>query len=221
MVLRLLYATPFGINDPIFSRDIGFYVFTLPALSGGARLPLRRSPSSRSFCWCRSTRSGATSCSHRAATALQVRSSPRPGMHLAALLAALFLITALRLWLVDIPSLLYSTTGPLVGASYTDLHASLPAFRISAVVAVLAAVAVISVAMRRQLGRYALLAIGGYLAVGVRRPGAASRLHAEVRGGAHRADPGDAVSPLSHRGHPAGVGAGQRGDPGAGRRAPT
>src|SRR5919112_846696 len=32
MVLRLFNATPFGINDPIFSRDIGYYVFTLPGL---------------------------------------------------------------------------------------------------------------------------------------------------------------------------------------------
>src|SRR5215210_3220111 len=31
----LTYATPFGIRDPVFSRDIGFYVFTLPALGAG------------------------------------------------------------------------------------------------------------------------------------------------------------------------------------------
>ena len=43
---------------------------------------------------------------------------------------------------MDTPSLLYSTTGPLVGASYTDLHARLPALRVSAVLALLAAVAV-------------------------------------------------------------------------------
>ena len=32
LVLRFIYGTPFGIKDPVFSRDIGFYVFTLPAL---------------------------------------------------------------------------------------------------------------------------------------------------------------------------------------------
>ena len=48
-------------------------------------------------------------------------------MHLGILVAVLFLLTALRLWFVDAPKLLYSTTGPLVGASYTDLHAQLPA----------------------------------------------------------------------------------------------
>src|SRR5439155_18636296 len=30
LVLRVIYRTPFGIADPVFSRDIGFYVFTLP-----------------------------------------------------------------------------------------------------------------------------------------------------------------------------------------------
>ena len=34
-MLRVLYATPFGIKDPVFSRDIGFYVFTLPGITAG------------------------------------------------------------------------------------------------------------------------------------------------------------------------------------------
>ena len=33
LVLQTIYQTKFGIADPIFSRDIGFYVFTLPVLS--------------------------------------------------------------------------------------------------------------------------------------------------------------------------------------------
>jgi uncharacterized protein len=79
----------------------------------------------------------------------------------------MFLLTALRLWLVDIPGLLFSTTGPLTGASYTDLHARLPALRVSAVAAVLAAGAIVIGGMQRRLPRYGLLAVGGYLAVAV------------------------------------------------------
>ena len=30
--LKALYAVPFGIKEPAFDRDIGFYVFTLPLL---------------------------------------------------------------------------------------------------------------------------------------------------------------------------------------------
>ena len=52
-----------------------------------------------------------------------------------------------------------------MGASYTDLHATLPALRISSVVAALCAVSVLVGGIRRQLPRYALLAVGGYLAV--------------------------------------------------------
>ena len=92
---------------------------------------------------------------------------PSAGLHLASLLAATFLLTALRLWLVEIPGLLYSTTGPLTGASYTDLHARLPALRVSAVAAVLAAVAVLIGGIWRRLPRYGLLAVAGYLAVAV------------------------------------------------------
>ena len=33
LVLRVIHRTPFGIADPVFSRDIGFYVFTLPGLA--------------------------------------------------------------------------------------------------------------------------------------------------------------------------------------------
>jgi hypothetical protein len=33
LVLQMINRTPFGTLDPVFSRDIGFYVFTLPGLS--------------------------------------------------------------------------------------------------------------------------------------------------------------------------------------------
>jgi hypothetical protein len=176
LVLRMIYATPFGISDPVFSRDIGFYVFTLPGLSTGLGflsalviislllvLPvygLRGDIVLGSRAPLRSAQRGL-----RRPRALRIE--PSAGLHLATLLAAVFLLTGLRIWLVDIPSLLYSTTGPLVGASYTDLHARLPALRSSAVVAFLAAAAVMVGGMRRQLARYGLWAIGGYAVVGV------------------------------------------------------
>ena len=161
-VLGLLYATPFGIADPVFSRDIGFYVFVLPALA----IVIGWFTTLATACllllvplyWLR----GDLLPGPRG-----VRIEPSAGMHLAIVLAALFLLAALRLWLVSIPGLLYSTTGPMVGASYTDIHARLPAMRLSTVVALLAAVAVIVGGMRQRLARYGLLAVAGYLVVGV------------------------------------------------------
>jgi hypothetical protein len=159
MVLRAIYRTPFGIADPVFSRDIGFYVFTLPALSAG----IGSLSSLTTIClllvvplyWLR----GDIIPGPR-----RLRIEPSAGLHLAILLAALLLLTALRLWLVEIPDLLYSTTGPLIGASYTDIHARLPALWVTAVLAVLAAAAIMVGGLRRELVRYGFWAFGGYLA---------------------------------------------------------
>jgi uncharacterized membrane protein (UPF0182 family) len=160
VVLQAMYRTPFGIADPVFGKDIGFYVFTLPALSlvlgllstlagfilfillpiyfvrGDIKLHGRR-----------------------------VLFEPSAATHLSLIVALMLLLTALRLWLVDGPSLLYSTTGPLVGASYTDMHATLPALYFSAVLAIVAAIAVLVGAQRGALARVGLWAVGGYLLV--------------------------------------------------------
>ncbi|MFL5403850.1 MAG: UPF0182 family protein [Gemmatimonadales bacterium] len=167
LVLRLIYATPFGIKDPVFSRDVGFYVFTLPAITAALGLLSTLTVLSLIATLPVYVLRGDILLAPGAGRTPRLRIEPAAGMHLATLLAALFFLTALRLWLVDVPNLLYSTTGPLVGASYTDLHATLPALRVSAVVALVAALGVLFGAMRRELGRYALLAIGGYLAVAV------------------------------------------------------
>ena len=160
VVLRALNRTPFGAVEPIFSRDIGFYVFTLPALSTGIGFLSALAAISLFLVlpiyWLR----GDLIFRNR-----RVRVEPSAGLHLAILLAAMFGLAALRLWLIDSPGLLYSSTGPLLGASYTDLHARLPALRISAVVAVIAAVVCLAGALRRDLGRYALWAVIGYFGI--------------------------------------------------------
>jgi uncharacterized membrane protein (UPF0182 family) len=160
VTLQAMNGTPFGTMDPVFARDVGFYVFTLPALTallgflyGLALISLLLVAA---IYWLRSD----IIVRRRA-----VRVERSAGIHLAILLATLLLLTAVRLWVVDSASLLYSTTGPLVGASYTDLHAKLPALRLSAIVAVLAAAAVLVGALRQRLARYALLGVGAYVVV--------------------------------------------------------
>ncbi|HEX6668934.1 MAG TPA: UPF0182 family protein, partial [Gemmatimonadales bacterium] len=162
LVLRVIHRTPFGIVDPVFSRDIGFYVFTLPGLAAAlgflTTLAVIALLLLVPLYWMR----GDIVLGPR-----RLVIEPSAGLHLALLLAATFLLTALRLWLVEIPSLLYSTTGPLTGASYTDLYARLPALRVSAVAAVFAAVAIAIGGMQRRLAWYGFLAIAGYWAVAV------------------------------------------------------
>ncbi len=162
LVLRVIHRTPFGIADPVFSRDIGYYVFTLPGLSLALGFLTTLAVLSLLLVvplyWMRRD---------IVPGPRRLMVEPTAGLHLAILVAAVFLLTALRLWLVEIPGLLYSTTGPLIGASYTDLHARLPALRISAVVALLAAVAVVIGGIQSRLPRYGFLAVVSYLGVAV------------------------------------------------------
>jgi len=160
LVLRAIYPVPFGTVDPVFSRDVGFYVFTLPLVS--AAIGLLTTVVTLSLLlllplyWLR----GDLVPGPR-----RLMIEPTAGVHLAIIVAVLFLLTALRLWLVEVPGLLYSTTGPLVGASYTDLHARLPALRVSAAVAVLAAIGVLVGGFRRQTAPSVLLAVVVYFGV--------------------------------------------------------
>jgi uncharacterized membrane protein (UPF0182 family) len=160
LVLRAIYGVPFGIADPVFSRDVGFYVFTLPGLSAAIGFLFSLAVFSLvlvvAVYWVR----GDVAPGPR-----RLQIEPSAGLHIAILLAVLLLLVALRLWVVEIPSLLYSTTGPLIGASYTDLHARLPALRVTAVLAALAAVGVLIGAARGRLAQYGLWAVGGYLGV--------------------------------------------------------
>ncbi len=159
-VLQAANTTSFGVTDPIFGRDVGWYVFTLPAIEAGLGLLFALTMLSLLFIVPLYFLRG------------DILSRPptlrlhRPaGMHIATLLAVMFLLTAIRLWVVDVAGLLYSTTGPLVGASYADIHASLPTIRFTAVLALLAGVLVVVGALKGKLPRYGLVALGGYFAV--------------------------------------------------------
>ena len=63
----------------------------------------------------------------------------RAGRHTGALLVLLFVVFGVQLWFVDAAGLLFSTTGPLSGASYADAHVSLPGIRLSALAALVSA----------------------------------------------------------------------------------
>jgi uncharacterized protein len=163
VLLRAIYGVPFGVADPVFSRDVGYYVFTLPALSTVFGFLLSLTVLSLLLVVPIYVLRGDVIPS----PPRQLRIEPSAAIHVAILLAVFFVLLALELWLVDIPSLLYSTTGPLVGASYTDLHASLPAMRVSAAVALIAAVVILVGAVRGRLAQYGLWAVAAYAVVGI------------------------------------------------------
>ena len=162
VVLQATQQTSFGTLDPIFGRDVSYYVFTLPAIS--AVLGVLTSLAVLTLLMLAAVYflRGDIVVLPR-----NLRIEPTAGMHLSIVLAAVFVLWTLQLWFVDTAELLYSTTGPLRGASYTDIHATLPAIRIAAVVGLIAAVVVLLGGVRKQVGWYGAAALTTYLMVSV------------------------------------------------------
>src|SRR3954471_19281609 len=120
-VLRGINGVEVGARDSLFSRDLSFYLFRLPLISGllGTLITLTvlSLVATTAMYWLRND----ITLPPRAAAA-----KPRSARHLGCLLAFVFVLLGLRLWIVGGSGLLYSTTGPLVSASFTDIHVALP-----------------------------------------------------------------------------------------------
>ena len=97
------------------------------------------------------------------ATSGRLHASKNVLVHLGVLAALIFVLLALNAWL-DSLNLLRSTRGPVSGASYADIHATLPALRLTIGTALIAAVASL-VAPRSGRWRFWLGAVALHLAV--------------------------------------------------------
>src|SRR5262245_23566103 len=134
-VLQYMNATPFGQKDPLFGRDLGFFVFELPVwrLVYGWATALVAGPLGLAAAVYVLQRS-------LVLTAHGPRLAASARTHLLGLGACLLLLRALGFWL-DRFDLLYSPRGVVFGASYTDVHASLPVLGWLTVLALLCAAA--------------------------------------------------------------------------------
>ena len=129
--LRFLNAQAFGVKDPIFEKDVGFYVFRLAFLR---------------YVWqvCYGALIGAFFVSaivHYLGKAIRVLGGvPDLALHVKAhlsVLLGLILVVKAFGYRLDAYELLYSPRGTVFGISYTDFNAQLPAYSILAVVAAL------------------------------------------------------------------------------------
>jgi uncharacterized membrane protein (UPF0182 family) len=161
-VLMAMHAVPVGQADPLFGRDIGFYLFRLPAVSAALTALVVVTGLSLVAATLLYAAHGAVVFAPRRAVV-----DPRATRHLGALVALLFVLFGIQLWIVDSAAMLYSTTGPLVGASYADVHVLLIGIRLSAVAAGLAAAVVVYGVFRQKLLWFTVLATVGYVAVSV------------------------------------------------------
>ena len=122
--LPFRHATNFGIADPIFGRDVGFYVFRLPfwrylwQWAMGALLAVFL----------------ISAAIHYLDKAIRVLRgvpafAPHVKAHLSVLLGAILAVKAID-YKLDAFELLYSPRGVTFGASYTDVHAQLLALNV-------------------------------------------------------------------------------------------
>jgi uncharacterized membrane protein (UPF0182 family) len=159
--LAYLNATPFGLSDPIFNRDIGFYFFTLPFVQLVVGL--------LSWVLILALITAALLYGVRGAFRLSRRMiefAPRARVHLFLLAAAFFVLAGIRIWYIKISNLLLSSHELFVGASYTNLHANLPLLKLMALAAALIALILIILTVRRRT-LLPLYAIGAYIALSI------------------------------------------------------
>jgi uncharacterized membrane protein (UPF0182 family) len=136
LLLRYLNQQPFGSTDPIFSRDIGFYLFSLPfyLFVREGLIVLFVAAGLVSLGWY--LRNGALQIEGEfsqvegAAPAFpKVKVASNVKKHLIFLAGIIILLLAWSYYL-KIYGLLHSTQGPAFGASYTDVHIKILAYKV-------------------------------------------------------------------------------------------
>jgi uncharacterized membrane protein (UPF0182 family) len=155
-----LTGVQFPIADPQFGRNVGFFVFQYPALRATAN-------------WLMGVlilTAILTLVVHLIDGAIQPWAklqgfAPHVKAHLSVLLALIVLLQGFNYWL-DIYGLDFSPRGQVTGASYTDVHAQLPAYRILIVISIVSAV-ILLLNIRYQGWRLPLIAVGVWVGAAV------------------------------------------------------
>ena len=162
-LVQFFYRTPFGEVDPIFGRDIAYYVFTLPTIE--LSLNLISAVLALSLVLLVVPIYAARGDIRLQATGLRV--DPGVSLHTAVLVALLLFVQAIRIAFVQAPSLLFGTHGPLQGASLTDVQIVLPALYVMSVLLAIGCIAVLWGARRGLVVRTAGGVILGYIVLAV------------------------------------------------------
>ncbi|HIN11431.1 MAG TPA: UPF0182 family protein [Acidobacteria bacterium] len=165
--LQYQHQVPFGQTDPLFFRDVSFYVFTLPFLALARNLALAVVVLSLIGSTAAYVVSGTLALDP--GRGLIVGAEAR--RHLGLIVAGLFLLLAWGAYL-DVPRLLTTPAGNLLhGASYVDVVLRVPVFRVLLGVALLSAALSAATAFTSRnapiiaaVGLYALVAVGGNVA---------------------------------------------------------
>ena len=149
---QFLHAAPFGATDPLFGRDVGFYVFNLP---------IYRFLADGLFGWIVVIAIGVAVGYGAVYGRLVLRgvwlAPAGVRTHLSVLIGAAVLVRGFGFWL-DTFELLYSSRGPVFGASFTDVYAVLPALRVLTVLFAICGLLLIANAWMRTV-RFAIATV--------------------------------------------------------------
>ena len=177
-ILKFINSTSFNIKDPIFAKDIGFYVFTLPLVTEiftfllgfiiflmlitiviyivliSIRQPMDKEELGSKIRRLRTDNSFAS---------LQKRVMELALDQIMLIGVVFFAIVALRSYLASF-GLLYSETGAIYGAGFTDINVTLGVYRIQIAVSIVSAIALILARYKRNkklaaFGPIALVAV--------------------------------------------------------------
>jgi len=156
--LRFLYQVPYGANDPLYDKDISFYLFALPAyvvIKNWMLLTLLLSVLlAGAIYWVHG---------HIEYDAQRRSMSPTAIAHGSVLLGLFFAVKAWS-YALDRYLLLYHDNGVVVGASYADIHVELPVLWLLiglSIIAAFAAWANLRVRTYRLPAAAAVLVFGG------------------------------------------------------------
>ncbi len=157
-LLRFVNAVPFGVTDPLFGRDIGFYFFTLPVLDflrGWSIAAVLVIAAGVVFLYAvRGVISVATSQIARGNLDVAGRTAlalARPARAHLSVLGGIFLLLVAGGYILDQFDLLFRTERVLTGAGFASVNARIPALTILAVIVGIAAVACFANAFARTV----------------------------------------------------------------------
>lgn len=154
-VLLYLNHGDFGFSDPIFQRDVSFFIFTLPFWQGlrtwlffAILLTLITTAIVYGLGW----------------RSWEVRTGALA--HLSILGACLLLLIAWQ-YRLDAYQLVYSQRGAATGAGYTDVHAQLPAYNLLSLVTAITAILLVVTAYLRRAWRAVVILLVIWFAVAI------------------------------------------------------
>ncbi len=157
-LLRWLNAVPFGVTDPLFGKDVGFYFFTLPVLEFARGWAIAAvlviAAGVVALYTVRGVIGVATSTISRGDLGVAGRTAlalARPARAHLSVLGGIFLILVAFGYILDQYDLLFRTEPVLTGAGFASVNARIPALTILAVVVGIAALACFANAFARTV----------------------------------------------------------------------